>query len=139
MITKQYDQIYDASPSFAWTNASQITSGSIIQVAWENYNSTTQKYLPFNLTRIVNNGEDDIWFNPQQDATRKVLVPKGTIITFDRAYIPAISSFSITHAGTTTISANKIILTNSREAQSTDSIVARLHERLFSKKRKDVI
>lgn len=137
---QDYNRIYDASPSFQWINSAQLTVGSTISSAWESYNSTTQKYLPFNMTRIVNNGEDDIYFYPNENSGQKIFIPKGTIITMDFNFLPALRTFTIAHAGSTsTISANKIIVTCSRQGQNSDSIVARLHKRLFETGQKGVI
>ena len=129
-IQQPYSRVYAASPSYQWTNAA-ITDSNQLNVSWETYNSDSQKYLPFNFIRIVNNGEDDINFYPNQNTDFIILVPKGTIITIDERTVPALRSFAIKRTGTTNITANKIIVNCSRQAQSTDSIVSRLHERLL--------
>jgi hypothetical protein len=134
-----YDRTYAASPQFLWTNDGTLTTGTALNISWETYNTASQKYLPFNLTRIVNNGESDIWFYPNQDQNNTILIPKGTIISIDRSTLPAIRSFTITNAGTNNISANKIVLTNSREGVTNDSVVARLHNRLIGNKKQGVI
>jgi len=130
--TNSYTRKFDVSPSFRWANASSISSGSALNVSWESYNTASQKYLPFNFTRVVNNGEDDIIFYPNQDTNQGIDVPQGTIITLDRQSIPALGGFRIENAGTTTISASKIVVTNSREGVNTESIVQKFHRRLLS-------
>lgn len=130
-MNKSYGRTYDASPAFKWENAS-LAAEAGVNVQWETENATAFKYVPFNLTRIVNNGEADIWFYPNQDTNNGFFVPKGTIQTIDSRTLPAVSGFRIVNDSTTTaISAGKIIITNSREAQDGDTIVQRLHKRLF--------
>ena len=139
-INQSYSREYEASPSFQWINASSILAGATVNVSWETEDATTQKYLPFNFTRIVNNGEADLWFYANQQTNKAFYVPAGTIISIDRATLPALSSFTIKNAdGSTSISANKIIVTNSREGQTSDSVIERLHKRLFSKKSNRVV
>lgn len=138
-IQQTYSRQYEASPSFQWINGSTITAGSQINVSWETQDSTSQKYLPFNFTRIVNNGEADIWFYANQDTDKAYYVPAGTIISIDRSSLPAISSFIVKNAGSNTITANKIIITNSKEGQTSDSVIERLHKRLFSRQSSRVV
>ena len=134
-----YQREYDASPSYQWYNAGQLASGSVISMSWETYNTVTKKYLPFNLTRIVNNGESDIWFYPNQNMNNGIYVPKGTILTMDFNFLPALSYFAIKNAQTTTITVGKIIVTCSKQGQSADSIVSRLHKRLFDRNKSGVV
>lgn len=138
-MIKSYSRNFEASPSFQWSNASQITTGATLTVSWETYNTSSQKYLPFNFTRIVNNSSEDIIFYPQQDSNQSYTIPSGTIITIDKRSIPAIDKFSIKNNGAGNVGAGEIIINNSREGQSTDSIVERLHERLFGKKDQGVV
>lgn len=133
-IKQTYARTYESSPSFQWINGASITAGSTINVSWETQDAKSQKYLPFNFTRIVNNGEADIWFYANQSEDKAYYVPAGTIISVDRASLPAVSSFMIKNAdASTTITANKIIVSNSKEGQTSDSVIERLHKRLFSK------
>lgn len=139
MMEKTYSREYEASPSFTWLNSS-LAIGSTQILDWETYNSSSVKYLPFNFIRIINNGEDDIWIYPQQDSSRKFLVPKGTFSSISRATIPALTSCSIVHAGSTSnISASKIIITCSKEGETTDSIVSRLHKRLYGENKRGLV
>ena len=132
MIKKSYERNFEESPRFNYENPELAVGGSDV-ISWETKDSRSQKYLPFNFTRIVNNGEDDIWFVPNQDSNNKILVIKGTIISLDRSSLPAVSSFKIENAGTNIISASKIIITNSREGVTGDSVVERLHKRLLGR------
>ena len=135
----EYNRTFEASPKFQYKNPAQILAGGVVGISWEDNTPSSKKYLPFNFTRIINNGEDDIEFYPNQDANSSIYVPKGTIQSIDERTIPALRSFTIKNVGSNNISANKIIITNSREAQSADSIVSRLHRRLFGDKNPDVI
>lgn len=137
-MNKTYSREFEASPTFQWTNGA-ISDSNIISVSWETYNTTSKKYLPFNFTRIVNNGEDDIYFYPNQDTNKSIYVPKGSIMSIDESTIPALSSFSLKRAGTTNITASKIFITNSRQGQTSDSIVSRLHKRLFARHNSRVV
>jgi len=129
MIKQSYTREFGASPSFIWKNA-EIAVANQINVSWETYNTASQKYLPFNYVRIVNNGEADIWFYPNQDTSNPHYITKGSIVSYDRRTIPALSSFAVKRATATTITADKIIISCSKELEGTDSIVARLHKRL---------
>lgn len=131
MSSIDYRRKYESSPNYQWENSSSITDDNLIRVSWETEDTTTQKYLPFNFTRIINNGETDIYFYPNQDEERGFLVPKGTIQSFDGRTIPALSSFAIKRATATTITANKIVISNHKEGQTADSIVQRLHKRVL--------
>lgn len=132
MVNNNYSRQYETSPSFRWTNGSSISSGADpVNVSWESQDTNSKKYLPFNFTRIVNNGEDDINFYPNQDLNSPILVPKGTIITLDRQSLPALSTFAIENAGSTTITASKIVVNNFREGVDGLSIVQKLHKRLL--------
>lgn len=137
MINQNYARTYEASPHFQWENA-ELTASSSDVVSWESYSLTSKKYLPFDYTRIVNNGESDIMFYPNQ-SKNGIFIPKGTIYSADARSIPAISSFKITNVGSTTLTAGKVIITNHRDGQTTDSIIERLHKRLFSKNTKRLI
>lgn len=130
MTQRSYNREYGASPTFKWTNP-ELSDSNQVNVSWETYNTTSKKYLPFNFTRIVNNGEDDILFYPNQDTNQEILIPKGTIISIDERTIPALSSFAIKRAGSTTITASKIVINCSKQGQDGDSVVSRLHRRLF--------
>lgn len=131
MYDDSYNRTLAPSPQFTWKN-SQILTGAIEVMNWYNYSVASQKYLPFNLTRIINNSSYDITFYPNQNmgATDGILIPKGTIFTVDRSSIPALSSFIVKNEGASTITANQIIVTNSREGQTANSIVQRLYDRL---------
>lgn len=131
MINNSYSRKNEVSPSFRWANADAISSGAGLNVSWESYNSASQKYLPFNFTRIINNGESDIIFYPNQDTNQGIDVPKGTIITLDRQSVPALSTFRIVNNGSAEISASKIVITNSREGVDGLSIVQKLHKRIL--------
>lgn len=130
MANDNYARTYEASPQYQWSNASTITSGSDLNVSWETQDRTSQKYLPFNFTRIVNNSGEDITFYPNQ-GSRGILCPAGTIQSIDARSIPALSSFRVLNSGTGTIGANEIVVTNSRTGQDIDSIIERVHKRLF--------
>ena len=130
-MVKSYSRKYEASPTFQWLN-SAINDANAINVSWETYNTITQKYLPFNSVTIVNNGEDSIFFYPNQNLDNGFLIPKGTIFSLDSTTLPALSSFSIKRAGSTNITASKIIINCSKEGQTPTSIIERLHKRLFS-------
>lgn len=127
----QFNRKYGVSPAFQYKNASSITAGSYLNIHWESQNANALNYLPFNLTRIINNGEDVITFYPNQDTSNAILVPSGTIITIDRQTIPALTSFRIENSGTNTISANKIFVTSSKEGENADSVVQRLFNRFM--------
>lgn len=133
MTLQTYGEKFARSPSFNWTNA-ELTGGSEISVDWFSYASTSQKYLPFNNTRIINNGEADIWFYPNNDRNSGIFVPRGVITTLDRTTLPAVRGFTILNAeASTTITAGKLIITNSNQGQTTDSIVERFHENVFKR------
>jgi len=139
MINNSYSRQSEVSPSFRWANASSILASADLIVSWESYNSASQKYLPFNFTRIINNGESDIIFYPNQDMNQGIDVPKGTMVALDRQTVPALSSFKIVNNGSITISASKIIVTNSREGVNTESIVQKLHKRILGQGVRGVI
>lgn len=138
MMKKNYDRKFAPSPRFQWENA-ELTVGSVESNSWETKDRRSQKYLPFNFTRIVNNGESDIWFYANQSLNNAIFVPKGTIISLDRESLPAISSFKIENAGTVTISASKIVVTNSRSGEDVDTVVSRLHKRLLRRSSSELI
>lgn len=135
-----YSRQYENSPQFRWANSGTITVGSYINVSWETEDTTSKKYLPFNLTRIINNASADIIFYPNQNTDSGITVPAGTILTIDRITLPALSTFQIKNSdSSTSITAGQIIVTNSREGQNADSVVQRLHQRLFGQTNKRVV
>ena len=133
MIKQSYDRVFAESPRFSYQNPILVDGASDV-ISWESQDPKSKKYLPFNFTRIVNNGEGDIWFYPDQNEDNKILVIAGTIISLDRSSLPAISSFKIINDSGVTITADKIIITNSKEGQTGDSVVQRLHKRLLGSK-----
>lgn len=137
IINNNFSRKEDSSPSFKWINASSLATNETINVSWESYNSTSQKYLPFNLTRIINNSTSAIEFYPNQDTSNIFIVSANTIQTIDRASIPAITNFRIKALGA--INASEIIVTNSREAITADSLVQRTYKRIFGEKNRNVI
>lgn len=139
MIQKSYSRKSEVSPSFRWANASSITAGAYTVASWESYNSASQKYLPFNFTRIINNGEGDIIFYPNQDTSQGIDVPKGTIISLDRQSVPALSSFRIENVSGVDITSGKIVITNSREGVDSETIVQKVHKRIFGEISRSVI
>lgn len=132
-INKTYQREFESSPSFQWTNAGTILTTKDFNVSWESQDANSIKYLPFNFTRIINNSSYDIIFYPNQDANNPITVPSGTIQSIDKRTLPAVHSFKIKNNGTGSITAGQIVITNSREGQTGDSIVERLHKRLFNK------
>ena len=122
----------DASPSFQWTNLVQINEGEYVNFSWETYNTIPQKYLPFNFSRIINNSTALMELYSNQDERNKITVPAGTIMTIDRRTIPAVSSWRI-KAVSGNAAIGKIIINNSREAVSADTLVTRLYTRLFGR------
>lgn len=134
----QYTRKYGPSPAFQWTNA-EISDDNLINVSWESEDFTSKKYLPFNFTRIINQGEDNIIFYPNQDTSNPFLIVKGTQQTIDRSSLPAVSSFAIKRSGTNTITASKIVVVNSKEAETETSMLQRLHRRLLDKQNRSVI
>jgi len=102
MIKQSYTREFGASPSFIWKNA-EIAVANQINVSW---------------------------FYPNQDTSNPHYITKGSIVSYDRRTIPALSSFAVKRATATTITADKIIISCSKELEGTDSIVARLHKRL---------
>jgi hypothetical protein len=137
IIDNEYGREFDASPQYIWINATTIAASATRAVDWESYNSDSKRFLPFNFTRLVNNSSVDIWFYPNQDTNKGLFIPKGTILSMDKNALPALSSFSIkNNDGSTATGTNNIIMTCSREAQTADSVVARLHKRLFDRSKK---
>lgn len=134
MYGRSYGRDFEASPFFQWKNNNALSSGSKVGIDWEFYNTKSKKYLPFNTTRIINNGEYDINFYPNKNEDNPILVVKGTIISLDKSSLPALSSFLIENLGDADITANKIVVTNSREGQTQDSVISRLHQKLFAPK-----
>lgn len=131
MINNSYSRKNEVSPSFRWANTGTILTTASDVVSWESYNTASKKYLPFNFTRIINNGEGDIIFYPNQDMNQGIDIPKGTIITLDRQSVPALSSFKIVNNSAVSITASKIVITNSREGVDGLSIVQKLHKRIL--------
>lgn len=131
-----YEDQYGQSPTAQWSNSASIVAGADVRISWESQLTWTKRFLPFDFTRIVNNGESDITFYPNQDDNNAIFVPKGTIISMDRNALPALSSFRIKNMDSvTTITANKIYVNCHKEGQNTDSVVERLHRRLFGNRK----
>lgn len=137
IFNNSFSRKEDSSPSFKWINASSLATNETLNVSWESYNSSSQKYLPFNLTRIINSSSSAIEFYPNQDTSNVFIISANTIQTIDRSSIPAITNFRIKALGA--ISAGKLIITNSRESITADSLVQRTYKRIFGEKNKNVI
>lgn len=130
-LGRSYGRDFAATPFFKWQNSNSISSSSKTGIDWEYYNTASKKYLPFNQTVVINNGEEDIIFYPNKDESNPIFISKGTSQVLNEFDLPALRSFIIENVGSGSISANKIIVTNNRKAQTTDSIVGRIHQRLF--------
>ena len=131
VMKKSYSREFESSPAFTWTNNAVILPGADITVSWGTHNARSQKYLPFNFTRVINNSGQEIILYPNQDLNSPIHIPNGTISSMDRGVIPAMSSFRIQNNGIANITANQIVLSNSREGVTSDSVVSRLHKRLL--------
>jgi len=131
VMKKSYSREFEASPQFSWTNASVISAGATTILSWESYKPTSKKYLPFNFTRVINNSAVEIIVYPNQDTNNPIYVPNGTILSIDRDTIPAVNSFAIKNNGGANVTANQIVISNSRQGVTQDGIVARLHKRLL--------
>lgn len=132
MMQKSYSREFEASPIFPWINAA-INDDNPVNVSWESQSSGSQKYLPFNFTRVVNKSTVDILFYPNQDLSKPIFVAAQTIETIDKKSFPAIRSFAVKRNSASAIAAGLIRVESSREGQDTDSIVARAHQKLLGK------
>jgi len=126
-----YYRTYEASPIFSFKNTSTILTTKNWIIDFENDDTTSQKYMPFNNVQITNNSDEDIYFYPNQDSTRAKLVPSGTIITFDSKVIPALRSLKIYNASATTVSANEIEVAVWKEGVTVDNAFKNMHKAFF--------
>ena len=130
-----YRRTYEASPFFRFLNAEISTSGFwFIDIAEQNTKS--QKWLPLTNVRIANNSSQDIAIFPNQ-TKEGMIIPAGTILTFDRKTVPAINSLKIQNLNTTTvISAEKLDITFWKEAVEFDQAFSEMHKAFYNFLRK---
>lgn len=116
MLKSQLHRYTAPSPIFSFSNSASIGTTSKASFSWESINANTLKYLPFNFVRIVNNSNSDINFYPNQDDTQPYFIPSGSIMSIDKASVPALRSFTIENTSSTdAITTGQIKITSNRE------------------------
>lgn len=116
MLQSQKHRFENSSPIFSFSNSATIVAGAKSSHSWESINRNTLKYLPFNFVRIVNNSSVDINFFPNQDESQPFFCPAGSIMSIDKASVPALRGFSIENTDSLVdISAGQIKITSNRE------------------------
>lgn len=129
-MNESYYRKYEASPIFTFKNSELNASGQEI-IDFGQQDETTQKYIPFNALRIVNNSSSDIKFYPNQRESG-MLIPAGTIMTFDSSTLPAIRSVKIVNNDSVNaISADAIQIDVWREGIEMVNVFRKIHKALY--------
>lgn len=135
MENSDYTRTYGPSRTFRFSNANTIASSGLYLVDFESDERATQKYLPFDNLRIINNSSYEIIAYINQDNNNSYLIPSGTIFNADSTIIPAIRYIKILNNGSGNITANQVSISVMKEGAKADTIAQGLHQFIFSTKK----
>jgi len=126
-----YRRTYEASPIYRFRNSALSPAESETFDIGER-EKTSQKWLPLTNLRIVNNSAYNLILFPNQQQEGMV-IPAGTILSFDRKTIPALYSFRIQNIDSSnTINADLIDISVWKEAVEFDQAFAQMHKAFFN-------
>lgn len=127
-----YRRTYEASPFFDFSNSSSITAnGGVWLIDIQEQNTASAKYLPLTNLRVVNNSTENIALYPNQSG-EGIVIPAGTILSFDRKTVPALISIKIVNLhATNDISADEIKITCWKEAIEFDTAFKNMHKAFY--------
>ncbi len=138
MMNKSYNRKYETSPLFSFTNVELATNESQF-IDLELDNTSIAKYLPLNNINIQNSSSEKVELTVNQDDQKKYILQPGTIISMDETIFPAIRYIKIKNLSASTISASEVNITVYKVGVTVEGIVERTHQKLFKKKKWNVI
>ena len=129
-----YDRKFSVSPIFSFSNTSALAIGKELLFDFATSKPKSEKYLPFNTGRILNNSDEDIIIYVNQNRDRPLKIPANTIQPIDATIFPSISSLIVLNNSTTSeISINEINFIASKDNVTTDLLAKRVHKLLFDR------
>lgn len=138
MGNRSYRREFETSPQFFISNDGVTYAGAVTDTAplaadLETIESgKAKKYMPFTDIEIVNNSSVALFFYPNQDTDRKIVIPAGVIKTLDKNDMPALSSFQIfTKSGTAAV--DEIEVTVWKRGVVQDDMAKIQHKKMFQK------
>ena len=129
----KYDRFYEASPVANITIDESIAAGASYILDVENDDSSYKKYLPFNFLVVTNTSSQPLKVHLDQSTRRSHIVAGNAEKVFDASVLGAWSSLRIENIGAGAVSAGEVIIQGQRQAQTADSMLSRIHRRLFSR------
>lgn len=136
--SNSYGRQFQVSPLQPFSNASSILANGLMLVDLEadapdgGVTGQALKYSPFNNCRIVNNSSNDIICYPNQQRAQGILIPSSTSTTLDNSAVKGFSSVLIENVGSGTITSKQIRVLLWKDTVTSESIIKRLHQGLFS-------
>lgn len=132
-LSNRYGRTYKVSPIFSFKNSTTILTTAEYLFDFESEQPRTLKYLPFNLTRISNNTNEDIEVYVNQNRDKVIFIPSGITTTVPSDVAPSVSSILVKNVGSGTIAINGIRIFVQRDKVTVDQIVKRAHSTIFEK------
>lgn len=131
-LGNEYGRKFRPSPIFSFSNSGTIASNGTDIFDFGEDNTASQKYLPFNNLRIVNNSSEDIKVYINQNRNKFVLVTANSISLATPDVFPAIRTVLIENVGSGTIAVGEISIVAYKNNVTPELVTQRAHEKIFN-------
>lgn len=138
MISKTYDTQYEPSPVYPFRNSGSVTTTSPFGIELDKNGQAYQKYIPFTNCRISNKSSVHVFVYPNDDDSRKILIPSGTILDLSPSDVPAWRNATF-YSQSGTVNANELEVIFWREGVTTTTLLQNLHRKLFGRQNEFIV